>query len=106
MSIQTLRIDSDNLLTVDGLYDNVAAEYANSATVQVTLLDPSGAEVSGVTWPLALTYVPSSSGRYRVVLPDALQLQNFQSYTAVITADAGADALRTWYMPVRVVRDG
>lgn len=106
MATQSLRINSDNLLTVNGLYDTVAAAYVNDANVTVTLEDRAGNEVSGASWPLTLDYVAASSGVYRCILPDVLVLKNFGKYIAVIVADGGADKKRTWYMPVIVFRDG
>ena len=64
-------------------------EYLNAATVAVTLKDSAGVDVVGETWPLAMTYVSGSKGRYRAILTDALTLDPGAKYTAIITAVSG-----------------
>jgi len=104
MSFESLYIDSDNLVTLDALYDNAAAEYVNDATVTVTLTDRAGNEVSGETWPVTLSYVAGSDGKYRGTLSDSLSLSANRRYTAKVTADGGAGKARTWYVGASAVR--
>lgn len=87
---ETIYIDSDNLVTVDALYDNAAAAYVNNATVTVTLLDRAGNEVSGETWPVSLSYVSGSDGKYRGTLSDSLVLKKGKYYEVKIEIDGGA----------------
>lgn len=94
---------SDNVIKVTGLYDPVAAAYKNAATVQVTLTDKAGTQVSGETWPLAMDYVSASNGNYTATLKDTLTLVANQRYTATITADAGTDLKKAWVEEVLVV---
>lgn len=101
---ETIYIDSDNLLTLDALYDNAGASYVNDATVTVTLLDMAGSEVSGETWPVSLSYVSGSDGKYRGTLTDTLSLSANKRYTAKVTADGGAGKKRTWYVAALATR--
>lgn len=101
MSILTLYISSDNVLTLVGLNDTVANTYLNSASVSVTLKDSSGNNVSGETWPLAMAYVASSNGNYRATLTDSLILTDAANYTAEVVADAGAGLKRTFKVPIK-----
>ena len=99
MTTLTAYLNSDNVITLDGLYDNVGLAYENTATVNVTLTDINGTEVSGETWPLLMNYVSASNGKYRATLTDSLTLSE-GTYTATITADAGAGQYRTFVVTV------
>jgi len=105
MSVESLYIDSDNLVTLDALYDNAAAAYVNDATVTVTLTDRAGNEVSGETWPVTLNYVAGSDGKYRGTLSDTLSITAYSQYTAKVIADGGPGSKATWYVPVRAIRN-
>jgi len=101
---ETIYIDSDNLVTLDALYDSAAAAYVNDATVTVTLTDRAGNEVSGETWPVTLSYVSGSDGKYRGTLTDSLSLSANKRYTAKVTADGGAGKKMVWYVEAFAVR--
>lgn len=103
MAIQVLYVSNDNLLTVDELYDAVAAAYLNAATVTVTLVDEDGSEVTGQSWPTTLAYVAASNGKYRAVLEDALSLAKNQTYTAQISVDGGADKAAYFEVPCQAL---
>lgn len=87
---ETIYIDSDNLVTVDALYDNAAAAYVNDATVTMTLKDRAGTEVSGETWPVTLSYVSGSNGKYQGTLSDTLTLSRGKTYEVTISVNGGA----------------
>jgi hypothetical protein len=63
------------------------------ATVVVTLLDSNGAEVTGATWPLSLSYVPASEGEWDASLPSTLSLIPRDSYIALIEINDGSGVL-------------
>lgn len=87
-------VANDNMMIVDGLRD-IDGAYQNSATVQViSVTDQVGANVSGQSFPLTLTYVAASNGRYRGVLQDSLALIDSQTYIATVTVDTGASQAR------------
>jgi hypothetical protein len=99
---QVFLYQSDNVLEVSNLKNADANEYLNSATVECTLVDSKGVLVQGQTWPLTLTYVASSNGRYKATLSYALVLIPNKMYTARITAAAGPGLRRYWEMPLLV----
>ena len=61
-------VGNATVVTVEGLYDQHAAAYLNSATLTMTLTDPDGEEVADCVG-VPLTYVAGSSGNYRGLLP-------------------------------------
>ena len=95
---------NDNLLEVDLLKNVDTAAYINNATVTATLKDASGNNVVGETWPLTMSYVAASNGKYRAKLKDTLTLIPGRGYVAEITADGGADLRAFWELPVKVER--
>lgn len=81
--------------------------YINDATVNATIRDATGAEVAGQSWPMSLTYVPSSSGVYRAMLSSGIALVAGQSYRATFTiADPTSGATRTLNYDVLVTEPG
>ena len=86
-------IANDNVLVLDGLKDIVSDAYVNSATVTAQLKTTTGTDVGG---PLALGYVPGSSGRYRATLEEDLPLEDQTAYEVHIDADAGSDLKAHW----------
>jgi hypothetical protein len=97
-AIYEIFVGNDTVLEVQGLRSDVTGEPANAATLTVTLLDKSGAEVAGQVWPKPMSFVEGSRGLYRALLPAALPLVADARYTARIVADAGPDLIGTWNM--------
>lgn len=98
-------ISNDNLLEVIGLQNAKTGEYINaSATVQATLKDRAGANVTGASWPLALSYVAASNGNWDVVLPAALDLTDGQDYVCEITAQVSGGPTAAWSAPVTAIK--
>ena len=95
-------ISNDNLLTLDALTNTADSSFINDATVTVTLVDSTGTEVTGETWPLAMSYVSSSNGKYQATLTDSLSLSK-GTYTAQITANGGAGLLGYWEITLRAL---
>lgn len=89
-------IGNTNLLKLTGLKSNIDNSFINDASVAVTLLDSSGEEVSGQSWPITLDFVSGSSGDYRVTLSYNLPLVESSLYTAVVTADGGDGRQGRW----------
>lgn len=100
MDIQTLYLGSDMLFELAGLRDQATGDYLNAATVTVTLQDSAGVNVTGETWPLAMTYVTSSNGVYRATLKDTLSLTANARYVATVIADAGSGKRGQWELDV------
>lgn len=87
---EKIYISSDNLLTVDALYDSVAGDYVNDATVTATVVDRGGNEVSGQSWPVTLSYVALSDGKYQGVLADSMSVSKGKTYEVRVSVDGGA----------------
>lgn len=85
MSTLALYVANDNVLELNGLIDELAGTYINSATVTYALKDSDGATVDSGS----MTYVSASNGVYRATLADTLSITAGESYTAVIDADGG-----------------
>ncbi len=95
-----LYISNDNVLELTGMQNSINAAYLNAATVTVTIVDASGTELTGQTWPTTMSYVASSNGIYRAILEDAISgLTDADSLTAKISADAGTDLVGYWEIP-------
>lgn len=94
--VQILYDNNDMVLEVAGLRNETTGAFLNAASVSATLKDSAGTNVTGQTWPVALTYVPSSDGVYRVGLSNALVLTPSARYVAQISVDAGAGLRAEW----------
>ena len=106
MAIASLYIGNDNIIELSSLR-NVSTSpetYINDATVTVTIYDANGDEVSGETWPLSLSYVSGSSGKYTATLADTLSLSVNKRYRIKLTADGGAGLKGEWHENVNAVR--
>ncbi len=83
--------NNDNLIELDALTNPATGAYVNDATVTLTAIrDSAGATVSGETFPKAMSYVASSSGKYRATVDKALAIVAGRHYTAVIDAVSGS----------------
>jgi hypothetical protein len=100
MTDKFVYINSDNVIKLAGLADDTGA-YINDATVVVTLVNDSDAEVTGETWPLTMNYVAASNGDYKATLSDALVLTNPGDYHAIVDADGGAG--KRYYRKIPVI---
>ena len=86
-------VNNDNVVELNGLRNPVTGEFLNAATVDITITDPDGVEVTGETWPLTIPYVAASNGIYRVILDKVIDFIAGVRYTAVINAaESGLDA--------------
>lgn len=92
--------DNDNLVELDLLKNAATDAYINSGTVNVTSIkDAADNVVGGVSFPLAMSYVPSSNGKWQATVDKALALAAGQMYTAVIDVTSGTlDA--HWEIPI------
>lgn len=92
----SLLIANSQVLELQKLKNSVTDEYDNGATVTATMYDPSGAEVGGQTWPIALQYVADSDGLYRYTLPPDLVLTEDEEYTVVAEAIGSGAQIGRW----------
>lgn len=90
MSFQAF-INNDNALTLVGLVDACSGSFANSATVEVTVTDKDGVEVTfdntSDSWPRPMAYVATSNGVYCGIIPLEAELVPDRDYIAVIIAN-------------------
>lgn len=86
-------VENDNVVELCGLRNPITGAFLNAATVDITITDSAGVEVTGETWPLTISYVAGSDGIYRATLDKVLGFIAGQRYTAVINAvEGGLDA--------------
>lgn len=96
--------NSDNIVRLDNQYDTYTAAYLNSATVTATLKDLAGTEVTGVSWPVTLTYVSASNGQYIAVVDKTAAVTVGLSYRLEITlVQSGID--KFYSIPLVIVED-
>lgn len=99
-------VDNDNVVTLDELTDE-AGDYVNDATVEATLFDLDGDEVTGVTWPITLSYVAASDGLYRGVAGDVAAVADGAEYDVRVDVDDGSGGTaRFWHRVVAKTRRG
>lgn len=84
-TVQLLFVGNTMNLKVTGLRFEGGA-YINDATVTATILNSSGAQISGETWPLAVPYVTSTDGNYEVALSEDLVIVKDKNYTVEVLA--------------------
>ena len=66
--------------------------YVNDATVTITILDSTGAEIPDEFWPVQLPYVSGSNGVYQKTFEPFNSLVAGQVYTVIINT-IGSDGL-------------
>jgi len=90
MSSVTLLVGNDSTIKLNGLKDQEGNAVTN-ATVEITIQDFSGSNVSGVTQPISLSH--TSDGDYEADLDKSIDVKAGQYYYMEITATSGnADA--------------
>lgn len=93
-------INSDMIATLKGLKDE-SGTAVTGAVVELTLLS-GGTEVSGATWPVAMSH--TSGGDYTAALSKDLTLTGGERVTAKIVATAGGKQLEVYYNTKAVQR--
>ena len=103
--ILTLFPSNDNLFIVKGLSTvdsgGNTVYLTGAATVTMTLLR-ANVQVTGATWPIALSYIANSNGDFQGDLPDVLVVTAPESLTLKLVADNGADQHGEWLLAVSV----
>jgi hypothetical protein len=98
-TLNILYLGNDMILELDALKNAVTDAFINNATVSVTLTDSAGEDVTGETWPLTMSYVAASDGKYRAVLQDTLPLIKNKRYKATVNA-VGSGLKGNWEIDV------
>jgi hypothetical protein len=85
----TAFVGNTNVVEIIGLRDRIAGIYIDDATVTVTVKTAAGANVSGETWPKAMTY-QGGDGHYAASLDDGLALTAGGVFYAHISVTSGS----------------
>ncbi len=95
MSIHIIYVGNTSTVELRGLITSVDREYANNALVTMSLETKTGEPVSGQTWPILLSYIEGSKGRYVGSFSHMTDLEADKEYVAVIKAvlPNGSEAL-------------
>jgi len=84
-------VNNDNAVTIAGLLDACTGLFANTATVEMTVTDKDGVDVTfdntSDFWPRSMPFVDGSSGVYCGIIPIEAELTPEQKYIAVVTAN-------------------
>lgn len=89
MSTSTWPVGNTVVLKLAGL-QNRSGSYQNAATVQLlSLVDSRGASVSGITYPLTLSYVAASNGDYEAEISYAAGVVANKRYKGRFRAESG-----------------
>lgn len=97
----TVFVANANMLTLSGL-KSVLDGILNGATVEVTIRNLAGEEMTGPGWPpfpLAMEPVDDSEGDYRVVFDEDVPWEAGRSYEALIRAEGGMGTWRLQFRP-------
>lgn len=94
--MSVIYLQSDNTLLLENLRKDSDQSYLNSATVTLTILNPDGTALSGVSWPVTMAYISSSNGSYSYTLPYTVPLTKNVKYKAVVVSDAGLGYRHRW----------
>lgn len=87
--MSTIYLDNTSTIKLTGLQSSVDNSYVNDATVTATLYESDEVtEVTGETWPITLSYIASSNGNYSGSFSADVNVTEFGTYKAVVTAVA------------------
>lgn len=91
MTTLTLRTNNTEVIEFDGLADLTTSPitYINNATVTLRIQDRYGNDVNGETWPLTMSYVSGSNGKYQASISDDLILVAYKEYVGLIQITSG-----------------
>ncbi len=93
MIIGDLLVGNDELIQMNGLYDQQAATYVNDATVSLQIKTMAGVNVGAA---ITMSYVASSNGVYVGSIEEDASIVVGTSYLLVITVTASGDRVGTW----------
>ena len=91
-------LETDNVIRVRGLKDEVSGSYINDAVITATLYDSSDVEVPGAA-NISIPYVAGTDGDYAGEIPSTVSLTEGASYTTKVTITG--NGYKTTYTIVR-----
>ena len=89
-----LYLDNSNVIELRSLTNSVTGAVDTGATVNVTIVDSAGTEVTGQSWPVAMGH--ASAGTYRATLDAAIKLIAGRKYTAIVNATGTGAEVGEW----------
>lgn len=96
--------DSSKVVRLNNLRNTVTPGFLDNATVTLALTDSvTGTAIAGQAWPVTLSYVAGSQGRYEATLDYDLVVTEGQRLLAKYTVVHGL-LQRIWTKAVLVVR--
>lgn len=98
----SLFVDNNNIVELRHLRNSITDAFDTGATVTVTLQDSTNTDVTGHTWPLAMTH--DTSGTYRVTLDDAIGITAGSTYTATIDVTGTGGLTAKWTQTVKAAQ--
>lgn len=90
----TLYLDNSNVIELRDLTNSVTGAADTGASVQVTITDASGIELSGETWPVLMAH--AFAGTYRATLSSSINLVAGRYYRAVVEATGSGSEVGKW----------
>jgi len=89
MTTQIIYRNNDHLIKLTGLQDSSDDSYVNDATVTLTIKDTADVNVSGISWPLTMSYIAASNGNYEATIDKAIVVTPETRYFAEVTVLSG-----------------
>ena len=93
-----LYLDNSNVIELRSLTNSVTGVVDTGATVTVTIKDAAGTNVTGQTWPAAMSH--DTDGTYRATLDPGMSIDYKHTYTAIVTAVGSGGETGVWKCPV------
>lgn len=89
-----LYVGNSNVVELVGLKNSVTGDADEGATVNVTIQDEEGSNVTGQSWPLALSH--TEGGTYIGTLDSTLAIEESKCYVAIVTATGSGNETGRW----------
>lgn len=94
-------LSNTNVIILDELTLASTGAYINDATVTVTIKDENDTELTGETWPLTMSYVTGSDGKYAGAVSSSVSVSAGDLLSCEVTATSGGNT-GFWDAPLRV----
>jgi hypothetical protein len=96
-----LYLDNSNVIELRSLTNSVTGVVDTGATVTVTIKDAAGTNVTGQTWPAAMSH--ASAGTYRATLDAAMSIEAGRRYVVIVNATGSGGEVGEWNCKVIAV---
>ncbi len=105
MTSSTLAINSNGMLQVLGLKDHNSVIQNDATVTLISFVNrATGEAVTGITLPLAVTYIAASAGNYEAQIPHDTSVVVDDMYSMTVRAILASSARREWTETVRVLK--